>query len=146
MNPSDIATRAEQLFEEGLACSEAVMLAVGDEIVPDFDRSLIKLATPWAGGIAYGGSVCGSMAGGLMIIGLLHGRVSTDASSKPALALARKFRTRFDAEFGSLLCGDITGGKFHRAGDRCRRTIRFTVETLLELLAEEGSGALPENS
>ena len=133
---TDVVDRAEQLFNEGYACSEAVLLAVGEAIVPDFDRSLVKLATPWAGGIAYGGSVCGSLVGALMLIGLKHGRESADESPKPALAMARQLRQGFEERLGSLLCGDITGGKFHKAADRCRQTVRTAAELALELLDE----------
>ena len=136
MTKDGIIDRAEALFHEGYACSEAVVLAVGEPLLPDFDRRLVRAATPWSGGIAYGGSVCGSLAAGVMLLGLAYGRATLDEPLAPALRKARVLRKAFEKRFGALLCHDLTGGKFHKAGDTCVETVRFAAEKLVDLLQD----------
>ena len=77
------------------------------------------------------------MTGAVLVIGVLHGRTGLDESDRPAIKLARDFRRRFEARFGTLICRELTSGKFHRAGHAgCRETVRFAAETLLEMLEE----------
>ena len=79
--------------------------------------------------------MCGSVSGAIIIIGALRGRQSLDESDRPAMRLARQFRRRFEEHFGTLICRELTSGKFHRAGhSQCRETVGFAAATLLEML------------
>jgi len=111
------------------------LLTVGEHLIPDFDPRLVRIGTPWGGGIGYGGLLCGSVSGAMVIIGALRGRTSLDESDRPAMRLAREFSRRFEERFGTLMCEELTSGKFHRAGhSQCRETVRFAAATLLEML------------
>ena len=75
------------------------------------------------------------MSGAVIIIGALHGRTSLEQPDRPAIRRAREFCRRFEEHFGTLMCGELTSGRFHRAGhSQCRETVRFAAATLLEML------------
>ena len=110
------------------------MLAVGEHLIPDFDPRLVCIATPFGGGLGYGGCVCGSLTGAALVIGALVGRASSSERDTEAMRRTRKLRKAFEREFGTLLCREITRGKFHRTGQqRCRETVRFAARRLLEM-------------
>jgi C_GCAxxG_C_C family probable redox protein len=107
---SRTAQRAADLMASSYHCSEAIFIAVGEEYVPELSEPMIKMSTPFAGGI--GGThqdLCGAFTGGLMVIGALHGRadlVNDDDCQK----LAADFRFAFLERFGSLTCSDLRQG------------------------------------
>lgn len=105
-----ITQRAANLMASSYHCSEAIFIAVGDEYLPELSDPMIKMTTPFAGGI--GGThleLCGAFTGALMVIGALHGR--SDLSNDDACQkLAADFRTAFLEKFGSLTCSELRQG------------------------------------
>jgi C_GCAxxG_C_C family probable redox protein len=103
------AERAVELFRQGYACSQAVLLTWA----PDFgldENSLAQLSAPFAAGMRLD-STCGAVTGALMVIGLAtcgddcvtrEGRM---ASVSPVLTFAK----RFEELVGSTSCADIVG-------------------------------------
>ncbi len=106
-------SRVEQavgLFNQGFACSQAILAAYGEEFGLDRDLAL-KLGDGFAGGIAGTGEICGAATGAIMVIGLRHGR--TRASHRAAKAktrdVVREFLSRFESRCHSTLCRGILG-------------------------------------
>jgi len=117
-------------------------LGVENELIP-------RIATPFAGGMARTGGVCGAVVGALMCIGIKHGRDEVGQSEDEAQGLGGEFLRRFRDEMGSLNCRELTGidlstpeglAQF-RASDVpvkvCLRAVGFTYETVLGLLQEQ---------
>lgn len=73
------------------------------------DELAFKAATGLGGGVGRMGDICGALSGGVMAIGLQHGRaVEKDKESGPkSYALAEKLYGVFEKEFGSPTCYDI---------------------------------------
>ena len=67
------------------------------------------LAGLFAGGIGNTGSVCGSVIGAVMAIGLKKGRADTMEGAFANLAVAQEFRRRFEEEAGTISCRELTG-------------------------------------
>ncbi len=77
-------------------------LELGNPAIPD-------IASGFAGGIGNSGSVCGAVVGGIMALGLKLGKADSLEGKLRDLALARKFRQRFEAEMGEIGCRELTG-------------------------------------
>jgi len=65
-------------------------------------------------GIALRGETCGGVVGGLMAIGIMYGRSDPDDMNSyyRAISIGRKFCSKFEAEFGTVMCKDIVKARF----------------------------------
>ena len=68
-----------------------------------------RIASGFAGGIGNTGSVCGSVIGAVMAIGLKQGRADTMEKVLLNLAVTQEFRRRFEAEMETINCRELTG-------------------------------------
>jgi len=135
-----LARRASAYLQEGYHCSESVVLAVGPHLVRDWHPACVRLSTGFAGGV--GGSqheLCGAMAGGVMIIGALLGRVSLQDDAL-AQSLTKLFRERFREAFGETECSWLRENVVHLEGGlgSCAVLVERTTMLLLDVLAEAG--------
>ena len=58
-------------YLRGAHCSEVIFKDVTKAWNHNFDESLVRVATPFGGGIAERGDACGALVGALMVIGYL---------------------------------------------------------------------------
>jgi len=117
-------------------------LGLKNELIP-------RIATPFAGGMARTGEVCGAVVGGLMCIGVKHGRDEVGQSDDKAQGLGGEFLRAFREEMGSLYCRELTGMDLStpeglaqfRSSDVpvrvCLRATGFAYEMVLGLLQEQ---------
>ena len=106
-------------------------------------------ATGFGGGVGRMGDICGALSGGVMAVGLKHGRQSReDKDGVPnTYTLAEKLYGKFEGEFGSATCYQLLkvnlrndeerkkwveegGPKF--CGDLVKKTARLVKEVLDE--------------
>jgi len=135
-----LARRASAYLREGYHCSEAVVLAVGPHLVRDWCPICARFSTGFAGGVGGSGhELCGAMAGGVMIIGALLGRVSLQDDA-PAQSLTRTFRERFREAFGETECRWLRENAVHSEDGlgSCAVLVERTTMILLDVLAEAG--------
>jgi C_GCAxxG_C_C family probable redox protein len=101
---------ARDLFREGFSCSQAVLAAFSDEFGLPRETAL-RIAQGFGGGIARTADLCGAIAGGIMVIGLKHGRTRSDddAARDRTYDLVRELLRRFEARHGSRLCRNLLG-------------------------------------
>ena len=106
----DPAALAVTLFEQGFTCGQAVLAAFAERHGLDRDAAL-RIACAYGGGIARSGSTCGAVSGGLMAIGLAHGRtrVEDEAARERTYDAVRVFLDRFRREHGSDVCRELLG-------------------------------------
>jgi len=114
-------------------------LRIENEYVP-------RIATPFAGGMARSGEVCGAVTGSLMAIGIRHGRDNLGQPGDQAIRLSSQLMRAFRDEIGTLLCRELTGhdlstpeglAAFRKSEVRktiCLRAVGFAYETTLKLL------------
>ncbi len=91
----------------GLNCAEATLNGLANYLGINSD-AVYRIATPFGGGIGRNGYLCGSLAGGLMALGLKYGRTSADQERKPSYDAATLLLNKFVDEFGTINCKDIT--------------------------------------
>jgi C_GCAxxG_C_C family probable redox protein len=112
------------------------------------DPAVPKIATAFGGGVGGRGQVCGAVAGGVMAIGLEHGRHDVSALDAHAYRLTQELCRRFEAAMGALECRALThmdlstreGVKAFYASDVpanvCSPAVRTAYEITIELLAK----------
>lgn len=119
----EIYQRLESKVEETLStcgnCAQTTFLSLQEEFDLEGDE-ILKALTPFPG-IALRGETCGAITGGLMILGLVHGRDKDNLNNWQAyidsLPPSRRFCRRFENELGSTMCAEIIEDKFGRKFD-----------------------------
>lgn len=102
--PGDTAV---DIFLQNYNCSQSVLVAFASSAGLE-KKTALRLASPFGGGLARRGEVCGALTGALMALGLLRG-TDTPASKDEIYRLSQQFMHRFEAEQGSILCRDLIG-------------------------------------
>lgn len=150
VNTSEAAARAEALFLEGYACSQAVLLAYARQLGLADDVAA-GVASAFGGGMARNGWTCGALTGALMAIGVRAGnRAADDVTRKEdAYARANTLLARFVQEHGATECRallrlDISDPAQRQAASDaglfktlCPRFVRSAAALLADGLREE---------
>jgi len=138
---TDVATTR---FLSGYNCAQAVLDAFRDEASLDEDLTL-KIATGLGAGMGRKQEVCGAVTGGILVLGLRHGRGSRDdqAVTVATYARVRELMDRFAAKHGSCLCRELLQGfdlstedglRRAKADDMLNKVCRPCVQTVVEIL------------
>lgn len=104
------AEKGKKLFESGVNCSQAVMLAFEDEL--DVDRSvLLRIGASFGGGMGRLREVCGAVSGIFAVTGLLQGPEDPiDREAKAAhYKLIQEMAAKFREKNGSIICRELLG-------------------------------------
>ncbi|MCX7013737.1 MAG: C-GCAxxG-C-C family protein [Candidatus Sumerlaeota bacterium] len=135
---------AVQKFLSGYNCAQSVLYSFCGDF--GLDRELaLKLATGLGAGIARRQGTCGAVTGGILVIGLKHGRGERDdkAVADEAYAKAQELMERFEAKHGSCICLQLLGGcdfnapeslRFFYDNDLLNRICKPCVETVVGIL------------
>lgn len=140
---TDIATTR---FLSGYNCAQAVLNAFRDETGLNEDLAL-KIATGLGAGMGRKQEVCGAVTGGILVLGLRHGRGSTDdhSATEQTYLRTRELMDRFAAKHGSCLCRELLAGydlstqeglRRAKADDMMNKVCRSCVQTVVEILEE----------
>lgn len=142
--------RATQLFNSGYNCAESVALALAEHLNIKGD-SLPRAATPFGGGVSRNGMICGALAGGCIVIGLLEGRRDASEPRDPSYSETNHLLAEFAGRFSVHDCRTLTGVDFSDPGsaerykqvhhEKCVHYVRFVADFLAERLGgRSGSG------
>jgi C_GCAxxG_C_C family probable redox protein len=135
---------ANKRFSQHYSCSQSVFSAFASRFGLT-DEQALKLASPFGGGIAHQGHVCGAVTGALMAIGLARGK--TDPQDKDAVyQVAQAFMQKFEEKHGTILCRELIDydmrvpEEYQAARDQkvfttlCPNFVQSAVEIVAELL------------
>ena len=67
------------------------------------------IASGFCGGMSRTAGLCGALAGGIMALGVVYGRNSSENSPKKIYALSERLVRDFEKQFGSRNCSDLLG-------------------------------------
>jgi C_GCAxxG_C_C family probable redox protein len=99
--------RALAYHEQKFNCSQSVLAAFADRLgLPE--AAALKLASPFGGGFARQGHVCGAVTGALLALGLARGN-DTPAGKDETYRMGQEFLARFQERHPSLQCRDLLG-------------------------------------
>ena len=111
---------------------------MGEHVLGPLEDREIRMSTGFAagGGYTYQG-LCGTVAAGVMIIGGLLGRTSPDGDDDDCQQLTALYRSRFEARFGTLICGELREEKYGSGGaEPCSALVRRASALLLECIED----------
>ena len=100
--------KALNLFEEGYACSQSVLLAFAEQF--NLDETTAKLvASTFGGGMGRLREKCGAVTGGFMVLGLAHGNTDPkDMDTKlAAYDKVQELNRKFELLNGTTICAEL---------------------------------------
>lgn len=100
--------KALELFRKGYNCSQAVMLAFCDVMDMD-EKTAVKIASSFGGGIARMREVCGAVSGMFMVAGMLYGYADADdhQSKNDHYKRIQQLAGQFKELNGSYICREL---------------------------------------
>ena len=99
------AETAVTLFSQHFNCSQSVFSALASQFGLD-EKTALKLASPFGGGVARRGELCGAVTGALLALGLARG-TDKPASKEEIYRLSQEFMRRFEEKHASILCRNL---------------------------------------
>lgn len=153
MKKEIISDRAVKLFEEGFHCSQAVLYVCAEFLEIKDPSQAVAAVSPFGGGLASTGNVCGCLPGALAALGIAMGKKTPEAKDgRDMWRLGYKMVKEFEkitGEYGGGNCRDIAAVNWKDRKDvmafrknedgrrkMCHRVLRKTVETMYDLLEE----------
>lgn len=131
-------------FLSGYNCAQAVVFTFCDDLGLERDTAL-KLACGFGAGMARKQEVCGAVTGGIIVIGLRHGRGEDQERSQAeeSYGKVRTLMAQFEEKHGSCNCrtlldgcdlNTLEGQRSFKARDLLHKTCKGCVETVAESL------------
>lgn len=106
---NEVIDKAGQLYAGGnYHCCEAIVLAVS-EYFGYKNELLLKISSPFNGGLIGNGAACGSLIAAYLCMGIFRGRASENESRDGYCEPAKRIFQKFCQKYGSPNCRDITG-------------------------------------
>lgn len=118
------------------------MIAVGEHYLSPLPDLLVRVSCPFGGGV--GGcrrELCGALSGGIVVLGALWGRVSSQENDEMLYKLTCRLREDFDRQYGSSICQPVRDvARDEQAG--CLHVVEAGVQMVVALI-EETRGEYP---
>jgi C_GCAxxG_C_C family probable redox protein len=139
---------ASALFLQGYNCAQAALFPFCEALQID-ENTALKMACGFGGGMGRKGEVCGAVSGGILAIGLKHGRGKNDdgAAGERTNAKTQELMEQFAEKNGHYICRKLLNGcdlttaegrARHKENDDrntiCLQCVRSAVEILERIL------------
>lgn len=143
---SEARTTAGNYFRQGYNCAESIFLTFRPHLAPELDEKLVRMATPFGGGLGHAGCICGALSGAIMMMGLKKGRLSPSMPRDAAYELSCEFQKRFVNQFGATCCRALNKSPFGspEQGRNCLKIIGTTAKLFMAFLLEKGIITAPD--
>lgn len=104
---TDPIQRASEHFAQGLNCSQSVFSAFSEQLGIE-ENVALRLTSPFGGGVAHQGNVCGAVTGALLALGMQRGNTSAVGKDE-TYRIAEDFIQRFKELHGTIQCRELIG-------------------------------------
>lgn len=142
---SDMAT---EKFLSGYNCAQSILWSFSQELRLDAESAL-KISCGFGAGMARRQEMCGAVTGGIMVLGLRHGRGENQdrTATEETYAKVQELICRFEARHGTCNCRQLLDGcdlatdegrKAVKDRDLLNRTCKPCVQTVVAILEEMG--------
>lgn len=129
-------------FSAGYNCAQAVLFSFCDDLGFDKDTAL-RLACGFGAGMGRKQEVCGAVTGGIIVIGLKHGRGEGQdkGPTQVTYGKVRDLMARFELKHGSCICRALLQGcdlntpegqQYFKENDLLNKTCAGCVKTAVE--------------
>ena len=115
---------ATQNFKSGCNCAQAVLLAFREYTGLD-EKTCLRLAAPFGGGLGRQREVCGAVSGAMMGLGMAYGDENNRQCGK-----SKEFLEAFQKEFGSILCRELVQPEGQEKKALCPTYINYAANYL----------------
>lgn len=120
--------------KEDLNCAETILYAANQVYHLDLNSDSLKLAAAFGGGMGIE-SVCGVLAGSLMVLGRLF--IKETAHKHPEIKeLSKELFDTFQKEMGDILCKPLKDN-YRTEEKKCREVILKGAEILDKIITRE---------
>ena len=104
----DKASKAEEYFLQGYACSQSVLMAYAYELGIDMETAK-KISSAFGAGMGRLRKTCGALTGAFMVIGMKYGNTDPkDMKTKlGAYDIVRELHNQFELKHGTSDCKDL---------------------------------------
>jgi C_GCAxxG_C_C family probable redox protein len=120
--------------KEDLNCAETILYAANQVYHLDLNSDSLKLAAAFGGGMGIE-SVCGVLAGSLMVLGRLF--IKETAHQHPEIKeLSKELFDTFQKEMGDILCKPLKDN-YRTEEKKCREVILKGAEVLDRIISRE---------
>jgi len=138
---SDVAV---EKFLAGYNCAQAVLYSFCDDL--NFDKNTaLRMACGFGGGMGRRQEVCGAVSGGILAIGLRHGRGEGQDKTlaDETYKKVRELMSQFESRHGSCICRTLLNGcdlrtpegqRYFKENDLLNKTCKDCVATVVEEL------------
>jgi C_GCAxxG_C_C family probable redox protein len=112
------------------------MLAVGEHLLGKVDDQTIRMTTAMGGGVGLTlQELCGALSSGVLLVGALHGRTTSEEDDGKCAEIAALYRQKFLEEFGSTRCQEIRASGYGSDGKwPCSELVERAAGILLQTL------------
>lgn len=142
--------KTTEMFLSGYNCAQAVLWAFAEEGRLDSETAL-KIACGFGAGMARRQEVCGAVTGGIMVLGLRHGRGAQQdrTATEETYARTQELMRRFEAQHGTCNCRQLLGGcdlateegrQMVKERDLLNRICKGCVQTVVGILEDMKEG------
>jgi len=109
------------------------------------DETALKIACGFGAGMARKEEVCGAITGGILVLGLRHGRGGNDDRSAMELTYlkTRELMDLFSRKHGTFICRELLNGceltteegqKYFKENELLKKTCTPCVQSVVEIL------------
>jgi C_GCAxxG_C_C family probable redox protein len=131
--------KAGNYYRDGYNCAESLFLTFMEYTDSKASPELVRLATPFGGGLGHSGCSCGALTGAVLVIGLFKGRITTAESKKIAYELSSEYHNRFKREFGATCCRTLRQMNSISPEIRnCQKIVGQSAGLFMQMLIEKG--------
>ena len=143
---SEKSNKAAEKFMGGYNCAQSVVYPFSEKTGISDDMAL-KISCGLGGGMGRNQEVCGAVTGGILVLGLRHGRGINEEKSATTVTYqkTREFMSRFAERNGSYICRELlddcdltteAGQQEFKDRDMKNRICKVCVQSAVEILEE----------
>jgi C_GCAxxG_C_C family probable redox protein len=137
--------KAEELFNQGLNCSQAMLTVFGSPFGIDPERAK-QLGRAFGGGMGRLALTCGALTGAVMVLGLAKDHPVEAEARELSFGKVRELFQRFEARYGTTLCKELLGADLSTEEGRQKAKEDKLVSKVCPGLVKEVAGILDSMS
>ena len=137
---------AKSLFLKGYNCTQSIIYAFREELDLS-EETALKISCAFGAGMARKGEVCGAVTGGIMVLGMRHGRGLNEdlTTTETTYVKTQELMGLFASKHGSYHCRQLLKGcdlstedgqKFFKENDFLNRICLNCVQSIVEILEQ----------